>query len=123
MGNVYQSRTPGRRAFEEDEPFTEAAEPSALHSLARGQEDATSVFGGSAAGADPLASGLMVEATVKWFNAEKGYGFVELTSGRGDAFVHLKTLRPDRTRNAALGRESFAPSSGRRLARRAGGCG
>ncbi|MGA8443974.1 MAG: cold shock domain-containing protein [Roseiarcus sp.] len=113
MGNVHQLRTPGRRAFEEDEPFTEAGEPSGLHSLARGQEDATSVFGGSAADADPLASGLTVEATVKWFNAEKGYGFVELTSGRGDAFVHLKTLRQ-------IGRETLPSGAKLRAVVRSG---
>jgi cold shock protein len=45
------------------------------------------------ASADPLASGLTVEGAVKWFNAEKGYGFVELTGHQGDAFLHLKTLR------------------------------
>jgi cold shock protein len=113
MGNVHQLRTPGRRAFDEDEPFTEAVEPSGLHSLARGQEDATSVFGSSAAGADPLASGLTVEATVKWFNAEKGYGFVELTSGRGDAFVHLKTLRQ-------IGRETLPSGAKLRAVVRSG---
>ncbi len=94
MGNVHQLRSLGRRAFEGDEPFEEAAAPSGSRGLARGQEeDATGVFGSSAASADPLANGLTVEATVKWFNVEKGYGFVELTGGRGDAFVHLKTLR------------------------------
>jgi cold shock protein len=91
MGNVHQLRTSGRRAFEDGEAFIEAAQ-SGAHSLAGGQ-DAISVFGAPAATADSLASGLTVEATVKWFNAEKGYGFVELTGGRGDAFVHLKTLR------------------------------
>jgi len=39
------------------------------------------------------------EALVKWFRADKGYGFVELSDRRGDAFLHLKALR-------ALGRES-----------------
>lgn len=31
-------------------------------------------------------------ATVKWYNAEKGFGFVELADGSGDAFLHVKTL-------------------------------
>ncbi|MFN9979879.1 MAG: cold-shock protein, partial [bacterium] len=30
-------------------------------------------------------------ATVKWYNAEKGFGFVTLTNGSGDAFLHTKT--------------------------------
>jgi CspA family cold shock protein len=42
---------------------------------------------------------------VKWFNAEKGYGFVELGGGAGDAFLHLKTLRQ-------IGRETL-PSGAR----------
>jgi CspA family cold shock protein len=33
------------------------------------------------------------EATVKWFNAEKGYGFVALTDGSGDVFLHVNTLQ------------------------------
>jgi cold shock protein len=93
MGNVHQLRTSGRRAFEDGDAFVEAIQPSGSRGLARGREDATGVFGAPATGADPLASGLTVEATVKWFNADKGYGFVELTGGGGDAFVHLKTLR------------------------------
>jgi cold shock protein len=47
----------------------------------------------SAASPDALADGMTVETVVKWFNAEKGYGFVELPAGGGDAFLHLKTLR------------------------------
>jgi len=34
-----------------------------------------------------------VEATVKWFNGEKGYGFVALTDGSGDVFLHVNTLQ------------------------------
>jgi CspA family cold shock protein len=30
---------------------------------------------------------------VKWFNAEKGYGFVALTDGSGDVFLHVNTLQ------------------------------
>ena len=60
-----------------------------------GNMDQTSrIVGASAATADPLTDGLTAEVVVKWFNADKGYGFVEQAGGRGDAFLHLKTLRP-----------------------------
>lgn len=100
MGNVHQLRAPDWRAFDRAEPIVEAAEPAGLRGPARGQVGAPSVFGASPASADPLADGVTVDAAVKWFNAEKGYGFVELTGGRGDAFLHLKTLRQ-------VGRESL----------------
>jgi cold shock CspA family protein len=32
-------------------------------------------------------------ATVKWFNAEKGFGFVSLTDGSADVFLHVNALR------------------------------
>jgi CspA family cold shock protein len=30
--------------------------------------------------------------TVKWFNAEKGYGFIQPESGGPDAFVHVSAV-------------------------------
>jgi CspA family cold shock protein len=33
-----------------------------------------------------------VDAVVKWFKADKGYGFVELADGQGDAFLHANAL-------------------------------
>jgi len=40
----------------------------------------------------PAASGPTVDAVVKWFKADKGYGFVELANGQGDAFLHANAL-------------------------------
>ncbi|HEY8418272.1 MAG TPA: cold-shock protein [Limnochordales bacterium] len=34
----------------------------------------------------------MQEGTVKWFNAEKGYGFIQPDSGEGDVFVHFTAI-------------------------------
>ncbi len=38
-------------------------------------------------------SGGFVDATVKWFNADKGYGFVCRTDSERDVFIHMVTLR------------------------------
>ncbi|MGA7261292.1 MAG: cold-shock protein [Stellaceae bacterium] len=38
------------------------------------------------------SSGLAVRAQVKWFNPNKGYGFVQLSDGSGDAFLHVTAL-------------------------------
>lgn len=30
--------------------------------------------------------------TVKWFNTQKGYGFIENADGSGDVFVHISAV-------------------------------
>lgn len=40
-----------------------------------------------------MAQGPFMPATVKWFNAEKGYGFVSCGGDDRDVFIHVKTLR------------------------------
>src|SRR5438105_11453688 len=53
----------------------------------------------------PVApSGPATDATVKWFNPEKGFGFVELGDGSGDAFLHIAVLE-------GAGHETVLPGS------------
>jgi len=35
----------------------------------------------------------MATGTVKWFNAEKGYGFIAPDEGGKDVFVHITAVR------------------------------
>ncbi len=34
----------------------------------------------------------MPKGTVKWFNTQKGYGFIEPEDGSSDAFVHISAV-------------------------------
>jgi CspA family cold shock protein len=45
-----------------------------------------------------------VEAIVKWFNPEKGFGFVEIADGSGDAYLSIKTLQ-------AVGNATVSPGA------------
>lgn len=49
-------------------------------------------FGRSAPRQSSSGFGQESQATVKWFKADKGFGFVELADGGGDAFLHVSVL-------------------------------
>src|SRR5271169_3841352 len=41
----------------------------------------------------PVPTGPERQAKVKWFNGEKGFGFVQMTDGSGEVFLHSSVLR------------------------------
>jgi CspA family cold shock protein len=96
MGKGRDFRGPRRRGFDDDMPpvfETPTSAPRPARSFA----------------GDPVApQGPVIDATVKWFNAEKGFGFTELADGSGDAFLHIGQLQ-------AVGRETISPGAKLRI--------
>ncbi len=45
----------------------------------------------------------MKTGTVKWFNAAKGFGFIQPDSGGADAFVHISAVERAGINNLAEG--------------------
>ncbi len=79
MTNRGRGRPPRRRGFDDDFAYDRAPPGDMPRSPAPSWP--------SSAGFGPEH-----DATVKWFNPEKGFGFVALSDGSGDAFLHANTL-------------------------------
>src|SRR5919107_5651373 len=79
-GNDHRDR---RRQFggQPEDNWGEFAPPTSFERPMRQQPS----YGSSAAGPE-------TEARVKWFNPEKGFGFVEMTDGSGEAFLHISAV-------------------------------
>src|SRR5271166_3207017 len=87
-------RAPRKRGFDDDGPMSYESKPRPARGYGGAPEGGG--FGGSPVGGPssaPMNSGAPpVDAVVKWFKADKGYGFVELAGGQGDAFLHANAL-------------------------------
>jgi len=71
------SRSPRRRGFDDDN--YQAPSRSFGYAPPRGPQFDS-------------PSGPPIQATVKWYNPEKGFGFVSLGDGSGDAFLHVSVI-------------------------------
>jgi len=86
-------RGPKKRGFDDDAPS-----PYDAPRLNRTPRPAFGGgFGGAPVGGPDLGGGapssVTVDAVVKWFKGDKGFGFVELANGSGDAFLHIGALQ------------------------------
>jgi CspA family cold shock protein len=86
-------RAPRKRGFDDDGPMPYEPKPRSSRAFGGGPDSAFGAPSMGGAGAPSAApSGPTVDAVVKWFKADKGYGFVELAGGQGDAFLHANAL-------------------------------
>jgi CspA family cold shock protein len=98
MGRGRDFRGPQKRGFDEGgaEPrWPDQAPPSGGYGGGAGGFGGGYGGGGFDRGAPRAAAvptGPERDATVKWFNKEKGFGFVELADGSGDAFLHIRAV-------------------------------
>jgi cold shock protein len=83
---------PRKRGFDDDGPMSYDSKPRQSRGYGGAPEGGYSAppFGGGPSA--PNSSAPAVDAVVKWFKADKGYGFVELAGGQGDAFLHANAL-------------------------------
>jgi cold shock protein len=80
-------RGPRKRGFDDDGPYGyDAPRPSRAP---------RSPFGGGFGDSAPpmMSNEPAVDAIVKWFKPDKGFGFVELANGTGDAFLHIGAVQ------------------------------
>jgi len=95
--------TPRRHGFDDDGPISYERRDAS-----RARRPETAVDEAFAGGAASASSAPAVDATVKWFKDDKGFGFVELENGQGDAFLHATALH-------SAGHDSVPPGAKMRV--------
>jgi CspA family cold shock protein len=93
----WRSRRPRKRGFDDDFPMADGGGWAPPPSFAPSRPSPMTSFGGPETG-----------AVVKWFNGEKGFGFVEVEGGSGDAFLHVSVLQ-------RAGADTVAPGANLRV--------
>ena len=64
----------------------------------------------------------MAQGTVKWFNTEKGYGFIQPDNGQNDIFVHISAVERAGLRTLKEGQKvSFEVVTDKRTGRASAG--
>ncbi len=91
-------RGPRKRGFDDDGPYNyDSQRPS--------RPPRTPFGAGGFPEAPPISSNEpSIDAVVKWFKNDKGFGFVELGNGTGDAFLHIGAVQ-------AAGYETLPPGA------------
>ncbi|PPQ30092.1 DNA-binding protein [Rhodoblastus sphagnicola] len=88
-------RGPRKRGFDDDGPSFDSPRTFRQPRQTFDRQPMGGGFGGEFAPPPPSAGpvGNSVDAVVKWFKTDKGFGFVELGNGAGDAFLHIGALQ------------------------------
>ncbi len=71
-----RQRQPRRRGFDDDNFYGNTPSPPTFPSFST-----------------PASAAPQLQASVKWYNPDKGFGFVELADGSGDVFLHANALQ------------------------------
>jgi cold shock protein len=83
MGRYKEYREPKRRRYDDDTASSDRAAPASSDRAVRDRPNNPR---------SPAPQGLPVDSVVKWFNAEKGFGFVAIDGG-AEAFLHIRQLQ------------------------------
>ena len=64
----------------------------------------------------------MTQGTVKWFNSQKGFGFIQPDDGSKDVFVHISAVERAGMRNLIEGQKiSYEMETDRRTGKQSAG--